>query len=163
MNLKMNEFIYKLVTRTCLSIILIGFISSAFLMGLYLGLNYSDYPKHAPSNYLNQSQIHLTNNSFCVDVENPSMTAYASTGSMIPTIDENTNGIRITPKNESEINVGDLITYIRDGDMIIHRVIKIGHDEEGWYAILLGDNNQGHIDGKVRFSNITKKTIALIY
>jgi len=49
--------------------------------------------------------------------ENPIL-AVAS-GSMEPVLDENSNGIRIIPKSENDVHIGDIVTFQRGEDLII--------------------------------------------
>ena len=76
---------------------------------------------------------------------------------MKPLLDEGSNGIRIVPSSEDEINIGDIITFKQNIDennyLIVHRVIEKGEDLQGTYFITKGDNNSLN-DGKVRFSEI---------
>ena len=81
---------------------------------------------------------------------------------MKPTLDEHSNGIRIVPKSENEIHIGDIITFEEDGDLIVHRVIDIGEDSNGKYFITKGDNNPV-ADGKIRFKDIKYITIGVIW
>jgi uncharacterized protein (UPF0248 family) len=46
---------------------------------------------------------------------------------------------------------------------IIHRVVKIGQDSEGWYAILKGDNLSQEDPEKVRFDQVQRVVVAIIY
>ena len=62
---------------------------------------------------------------------------------MDPVIDFGSNAIEIVPQNQSDIHPGDIISYNNTrGDAIIHRVLRTGEDEFGWYAITKGDNAQ---------------------
>lgn len=90
------------------------------------------------------------------------------TGSMRPTIGTYTTTIQIKPESESEIKVGDIISFYANGDsehFIIHRVIRIGKDQNGTYFVTKGDNNDSPLkkEKKVRFQNIKYKTIGILY
>ncbi|MEM4397868.1 MAG: hypothetical protein QW757_04570 [Candidatus Woesearchaeota archaeon] len=84
---------------------------------------------------------------------------------MDPVIDVGANAIQVIPKTEADIHVGDIISYVSDyaDGIIIHRVIEIGYDEKGWYAIAKGDNNQRNDPGKIRFNQIKRVVVAIIY
>lgn len=97
-----------------------------------------------------------------IKIENASIGRYAPTGSMLPTLNENTIGIKVVPMSEDDINAGDIVTFRKDGILIIHRVIEKGKDKNGTYFITKGDNNFFN-DGKIRFDEIEYKTIMLIY
>ena len=61
---------------------------------------------------------------------------------MDPVLDNGTNAIEVVPQSFDEIGTGDIISYEMESinGTIIHRVIEIGFDSEGWYAITKGDN-----------------------
>ena len=81
---------------------------------------------------------------------------------MKPLFDHSSNGIRIKPVSEDDINIGDIITFKEGNLLIIHRVIEKGIDNNGVYFITKGDNNFVS-DGKIRFKDIEYKTIGIIY
>ena len=64
-----------------------------------------------------------------------------------------------------KIKVGDIVSYsseYADG-AIIHRVIGKNMDDNGVYFILKGDNNPSADPGKIRFSQIRRVVIAIVY
>ena len=115
-----------------------------------------------PGDWIKESQIHVYENAVVIDIEGASLGRYASTGSMVPILDEYSNGIKIVPKNPDQIKTGDIITFEQDGELIVHRVIQKGADEKGAYFITKGDGNN-IIDGKIRFQDIRYVTIAMIW
>lgn len=88
------------------------------------------------------------------------------TKSMEPLINKNTKVVETTSFTQSDIQVGDIISFTNTNafgnNVALHRVIEQGTDEQGWYAITKGDNNV-YSDGKTRFSNIQGLVIAIIY
>ncbi|MEK6859824.1 MAG: hypothetical protein AABX54_03340 [Nanoarchaeota archaeon] len=151
-------------------IFLFGFFSANFF-SYYLAyglenpfvnnFNFSD-TNHAPFDFIKENQIQIYDDKVVINVDGASLSKYAPTGSMKPVLDENSNGIRIVPKNEDEIHVGDIITFEQDGNLIIHRVIEKGTDKEGIYFIAKGDNNTIS-DGKIRFKDIKYLTIMIVW
>lgn len=115
-----------------------------------------------PSDFVTEDQIQVYDDKIVINIEDASISEYAATGSMIPILDENTNGIRIIPDSESDIHIGDIITFTQDNMLIIHRVIEIGTDSEGTYFVTKGDNNSID-DGKIRFKDIKYITIGVIW
>jgi signal peptidase I len=81
---------------------------------------------------------------------------------MLPVFDTGANGIRIQPHSSDEIKLGDIVSYERNGELIVHRVIEIGTDSQGLYFITKGDNS-AFSDGKIRFSEIKYITIGILY
>ena len=64
----------------------------------------------------------------------------------------------------SKIKIGDIVSYSYvDGTTIIHRVAQIGNDENGWYAVAKGDNSSFADPDKVRFSQIKRVVVAIVY
>jgi len=116
----------------------------------------------APGDWIKDSQIHVYENAVVIDIKNAGISRYAPTGSMKPILDENSNGIRIVPENPKQIKIGDIITFEQDGELIVHRVIDIGTDEQGVYFITKGDNNNV-TDGKIRFKDVRYVVVGIIW
>ncbi|MEA3378773.1 MAG: signal peptidase I [Nanoarchaeota archaeon] len=130
-----------------------------------IGAIFQDSMKHAPSDTVAESQIKVYGDKVVLEVEGATWVSYENSGSMKPILDEWSNGLEIIIESEDEINVGDIVSYNADWNdtLVVHRVIEIGEDERGRYFILKGDNNQTADPGKIRFSQIKYKTIAIIY
>lgn len=157
------------ILKFCI-IFLFGFLS-ANLLSYYIvnGLenpfsnNFSFIDKNnAPEDFVKENQIQIYDDKVVINVKGASLSRYAATGSMKPILDENSNGIRIVPKSEDEINIGDIVTYQSGDSLIVHRVVEKGADSEGIYFIPKGDNNTVS-DGKIRFKDIKYVTIAIIW
>jgi hypothetical protein len=155
-------------TLITLMIFLIGFLSAAFASA-YFDLSFENPVSlnrtgnnSSPSDFIEDDDILVYPDRIVILVSGASISKYAPTGSMLPLLDQGSNGIRIRPTTEENINVGDLITYKKDGKLIIHRVIEKGVDDLGIYFIPKGDNNNVS-DGKIRFSDIEFVTVGLIY
>ncbi len=153
---------------------LLGFLIAS-LIGLYFvsgieipfasfldNFNLSGNATKAPQDYIQDDQIEIYEDKIVINIKEASIGKYAQTGSMIPTLNEYTNGIKIVPKSEDDINVGDIVTFKENNISIIHRVINKGTDEKGTFFITKGDNNLIN-DGKIRFNDIEYKTIGVIW
>jgi len=158
MNLKILIFCF---------IFLLGFLSCAFIF--YISDLSIEKPfasrileNTAPSDWIKENQVHFYENAVVIDVKNASLSHYADTGSMKPVLDKDSNGIRIIPENEEQIKVGDIVTFEKGEDLIVHRVIEKGKDEQGIYFITKGDNAESE-DGKIRFNQIKYVTIAVLW
>jgi len=82
---------------------------------------------------------------------------------MDPVIDSGANAIEIVPPSMADIEVGDIVSY-KDGEsVIIHRVIEKDKDDQGEYLIMKGDNNPVADPGKVRFSQVQRVVVGIIY
>lgn len=150
-------FLFGFLSANLISYYIINGLENPFSNGF--GLNPGN---NAPQDFVKENQIQIYDDKVVINVKGASLSRYAATGSMKPTFDENANGIRIVPKTEDEINVGDIITYQSGDSLIVHRVVEKGTDSEGVYFITKGDNNTIS-DGKVRFKDIKYETIALIW
>ena len=128
-----------------------------------LGLNNEE--KASPYDRIPENKIFVEDDKVIINIANAQWSRFTDTNSMDPVIDQGANAIQIIPKSPDEIYVGDIVSYeseYADG-IIIHRVIEIGYDDDGWYALMKGDNNSRVDPGKVRFSQIQRVVIAIIY
>ena len=154
---------------------LIGFFSCAFLFFSLFITNYeipfkdgfmffnsSNYVSDAPSDWVNEKDITVFEDMIILKIPNSSISNYAPTGSMKPLFDEGANGIRIIPKSEGSIKVGDIVSFRKEDKLIVHRVVDKGIDEKGVYFITRGDNNDLD-DGKIRFDEIEFITVGVIW
>ncbi len=116
----------------------------------------------SPSNFLDESSITANNTSVTFFVEKPSFIRYEDSGSMVPTLGANSTGVVITPKTEDEVNVGDIVTFRKNGELIVHRIVEKNYDKNGTYFITKGDNNNID-DGRIRFQDIESVLVAVIY
>ena len=118
----------------------------------------------APSDWIKQDKIRIYNDRVVIFIKEPYLSYFAPTGSMKPTLDEKSNAIEITPESKEQLHVGDIIAYkSRTGETVIHRIIKIGYDNKGWYCIVKGDNNEIPDEEKVRFEQIQRVVVGIIY
>ena len=118
-----------------------------------------------PSDRVSEDRIHVYDDKIVIDLKDASWATFTPTHSMEPLISERANGLEIKPKSFTELKVGDIISYkseYADG-IIIHRIIKTGFDEKGWYAIVKGDNNSEQDPGKIRFEQVNGVLVGVIY
>ena len=119
----------------------------------------------SPEDHIKEKDIHVYDDRVVIDIVNPFWASFTDTNSMDPIIDEHANSIQIIPKNLEEVHLGDIISYKSDfsSGVIIHRVVFIGQDEEGTYYYLKGDNNIMRDPGRVRFNQLRRITVGIIY
>ncbi|MFT4304053.1 MAG: signal peptidase I [Candidatus Woesearchaeota archaeon] len=117
----------------------------------------------SPSDIIPESKIHVLSDRIIIEVDNPQWARFTNTKSMDPVLDVGANALQIVPTSTEQIHVGDIISFKTRSGVIIHRVIEIGEDEDGWYAITKGDNNPFPDPGKVRFKDVTKLLFGVIY
>jgi len=128
-------------------------------------LGISPEEKPSPYDWVPERMISVEYDKVTIRIQGAQWARFTDTNSMDPAIDEGANAIQIIPKDESEVHIGDIVSYeseYSDGT-IIHRVQEIGYDEKGWYCLMKGDNNPRVDPGKVRFNQIKRITVAIIY
>jgi signal peptidase I len=139
----------------------------AFLLGLGLFVSGAggNKDKSSPYDWIKPTQIFVYSDRVVIKIKNPEWSMFMDTNSMDPVIDSSSNAIEIVPKDKNDIHIGDIVAYkskYHDG-IITHRVVDIGYDSKGWYARLKGDNNERIDPGKVRFEQIKRVVVAIIY
>jgi signal peptidase I len=99
-----------------------------------------------------------------LDLRDAEWATFTDTNSMDPIIDQGANAIEIVPDNPSQLKEGDIISYkskYAEGT-IIHRIVEINNDNE-WYARVKGDNLDFQDPGKVRFDQIQRVVVGILY
>ncbi len=121
--------------------------------------------RDSPSDWIKQEQIEVYGDKVILQIEDPQWAVFTDTNSMDPLIDENSHAIQISPKSPESIKIGDIISYESDqfDGIVIHRVIDLGMDEKGWYCRAKGDNNPFEDPGRIRFQQIKRVLVAVIY
>ncbi len=119
----------------------------------------------SPKDRIKEDQIHIYEDKIVIDIEGATFAKYADTGSMDPVLDKEANGIEIIPSSENDIQIGDIITYQPEwtNNLVVHRVIQIGYDEEGWFAYTKGDNSSVIDPGKMRYDQVEYVLIGVLY
>lgn len=115
---------------------------------------------------IHQDRIQVTPNTVTIDLQDLrgktiSWSSYADTNSMMPTLDEGCNGLEFAPQTAEDIHEGDILAFEKNNRLVVHRVQKIGTDQEGWFAMTKGDNNDRD-DGKVRWPQVKFITFGII-
>lgn len=116
----------------------------------------------SPSDFIEKDNVFVYSDKVVINIPGATLSSYEDTGSMEPILDSNSNGIRIKPESEQEIEIGDIVSFRKNGILIVHRVIEKGIDNQGVYFITKGDNNNFN-DGKIRFQDIEYITVGILY
>lgn len=119
----------------------------------------------APADHIQERDISVLESEVVIKVDNPVWAKFTPSGSMVPVLDASAHAIEVVPQAPEQISVGDIISYATSWSEtpVIHRVIKTGTDTKGWFAIVKGDNNATADPGKVRFEQVRRLVIAIIY
>lgn len=116
-----------------------------------------------PRDRVSESQIIVTERDVRLDIRDASWSTFTDTNSMVPFLDTGANAIHVTPRYPEELEAGDIISYRIGGISVIHRITETGYDRQGWYAIAKGDNNAVSDPFKIRFEQIDRVLVAIIY
>lgn len=121
--------------------------------------------KPSPHSKIGKEQISVYDNEVVIKVDNPQWAIFTDTKSMDPVIDSTSKAIEIIPRSEEDVHIGDIVAYKSEykNGIVTHRVLDTGYDSVGWYAILKGDNNNSADPGKIRFEQIKRVVVAVIY
>ena len=117
----------------------------------------------SPSDWILEENISVYPDKVVINIENPTWARFTDTNSMDPFFDAESNAIEILPADPHLIKVGDIIAYQTSLGTVIHRVVEKGHDEEGLYYQVKGDNNTLADPLKVRYSDVRGVVVAIIY
>jgi hypothetical protein len=158
-----------------LFIFIVAFLIGAIAMGIYAQGGLGDLSNPAgmlgtqeqasPNDHISEENIHIYPNRVVIMLDDPQWAAFSDTNSMDPVLDAGHNAIEVVPKTMDEIEVGDIVSYIpSDGKGItIHRVIEKNKDKDGEYLIFKGDNNPVQDPEKVRFPQVQRMVVGIIY
>ncbi len=119
----------------------------------------------SPGDWIKESQIGVYNKNVVLSINDPQWSTFTDTHSMEPVLSSRANAIEVVPTSADQIQVGDIVSYVSDyaDGYIIHRVIAKDSDDKGVYFTLKGDNNPEPDPGRVRFSQIQRVVVAIIY
>lgn len=119
----------------------------------------------SPADRISEQHIKVYDDRVVLDIPGATWASFTDTNSMDPFLDEGANSIEIKPSSPESIIPGDIISYHSSitGDLIVHRVISTGSDENGIFYIVKGDNNKIRDPEKIRFNQIHGVLVAIIY
>ena len=156
-------------------------VFASFVLGLIIGAAISGFPvldlqkplglfksgseNSSPHDRIKDYNVRVFDDRVVVYINDPYLARFADTHSMEPLLDARSTGIEIVPVSSDEIKVGDVISYQSgySDDTVIHRVVDISKDSEGWFAITKGDNNQDNDPEKIRFGQVKRILVGLLY
>lgn len=118
-----------------------------------------------PANRITEDQIKVYDDRIVIEIKNAKWASFTDTNSMDPLLDEDSYALQIIPESEDEIQIGDIISYKLENldQRVIHRVVYIGEDENGKYFIAKGDNNPEPDPEKIRFYQIERVLVGVLY
>jgi hypothetical protein len=109
------------------------------------------------------NQIHLYKDKLVIAAEGLMYAKVEDTKSMEPLLSKNSHTIEAAPVIEN-LKVGDIISFYEPSvdKVVVHMIIEIGYDEQGWYARTSGYNNVYADSWKVRFENIKGVVVGVL-
>ncbi len=71
----------------------------------------------------------------------------------------------VKPQRAEEVKEGDIIAYTSEeaSGLVVHRVVKVGKDENSWFAVTKGDNAAVNDQAKVRFRQVRYIVVGILY
>ncbi len=117
----------------------------------------------APHSRLNLSDVSFGENAVVIRASEAIAGLVGPTGSMRPILDSGVIVLELPVTSSNDLYPGDIIIYDLDGVRVIHRIIGLGWDEFGWYAIAKGDSNPVPDPAKIRFEQVRGVVGGIIY
>jgi len=169
-------------------VVLAMLLAAAFLLGFITHDILNFFLITHPGDWVkSEHYTKLTSSEFCFSYSNLTYGRVAGTRSMVPSIYKGVMVIYTTNFTKEDLQVGDIIAVRKKPDILemlnyplymlvgidmksveeskgyIHRIIYIGEDSEGWFAITKGDNTILPDLKKVRFEDIDGVVIGVVY
>ncbi len=116
-----------------------------------------------PADRIQKDQVQVYTDHVAINIPGVRWANFSTTGSMLPVLGAGAYALQVMPLKPDDIQVGDIISYKYDGRIIIHRVIEISSDELGKFFITKGDNNPEPDPEPVRFSQIDRVVVGILY
>jgi len=157
---------FKFVGLMLIAVSVLSLAVIAFSPGSIVGLEspMQGPERLSPSDRIDSSQLSMTANGLLVKgLTGIRIVNIADTNSMDPVIDAEATVVETIPKTSDELHLGDIISYKSGDNLIIHRIIEISSDENGWFATVKGDNNSVPDPDKVRFEQIKGVVVGILY
>ncbi|MBD3362018.1 hypothetical protein GF358_04485 [Candidatus Woesearchaeota archaeon] len=117
--------------------------------------------RNNPSDSINSDEIHLYSDRMVVEKKGLTYAPVEDTKSMEPLLSSNSHVIE-KEVDFSELVVGDIISFSKKGQVIVHSVVEIGEDSIGKYALTKGYNNDFIDDWKVRAFELKGKVVGVL-
>lgn len=156
-------------TRAAFIVLVLMLFLNIFFMVVVLGVSqisgfsvFSSNERYSPSDFIARDEIGYGNGTILIEADNVVFSHYTNSESMSPLISETATGIGMRVDTPGDIQIGDVISFYRDEQVIVHRVVEKGEDKSGVYFITRGDNANSD-DGKVYFTDVVSVLIGVVY
>ena len=149
---------------------ILGVTALGFLLGLFIGGFIGTSADYVPdrvssADHVTSDEIKLLGNNVFINLDGKELrwSEFENTNSMVPLFDKNHNGLEFVPVFPEEIKVGDVISFMYNDEVIIHRVVEIGYDDEGIFYVTKGDNVLNNDPGERRFEDVLGVMFGVIF
>lgn len=119
--------------------------------------------QNSPGDRISASDLAILSDKAVIEKENLHWAEIKDTHSMEPVLNAGSISLELPPVAPCDIKVGDIISFEQEDKVIIHRVVLIGEDTEGWFAATKGDNNPEPDPYKVRFEQVQGIVVGILY
>ena len=113
--------------------------------------SFSSNEVKSPGDWIAEEQVMIGEENVVLEIEDATWSTFTDTNSMDPVIDKGSHAIKLVPKDDSELSIGDIVSYESPNGVIIHRIVDVREDDEGLFYVMKGDNNDNVDSQKVRF------------
>lgn len=118
-----------------------------------------------PADRVAEEWIRASSDAVLIRLPNATIGAISETNSMGGLLGNGSSAIMIKPKSAEDLRQGDIVAYHSDeaAGLVAHRIIRIGEDEQGWFAITKGDESGAVDPEKIRFNQARYVIVGIIY
>ena len=118
-----------------------------------------------PGDRISDRQIRVWNNRVVIDVNDLYWLDMLESNSMDPLLDEGTTVLGVRPGSATDREPGDIIVFRSDKyqNNVVHRVVEVRYDNDGYYYITKGDNNPDVDPFHVRFKDVVVVVVGVLY
>lgn len=137
----------------------------ARITGFAVSDNQANSHAAMPTDRVTEGQIRMSDDGVLIRIANATLGRPEGTSSMEPLLDSTSSTIMIRPEKAEDIKEGDIIAYYSEEavGLVVHRVVKVDKDENGWFAQTKGDNTAANDPAKVRFGQVMYVIIGILY
>ncbi|MBN1644780.1 hypothetical protein JW851_01905 [Candidatus Woesearchaeota archaeon] len=114
-----------------------------------------------PADHISGDEIHLYADKLVIEQKGLRYASVEDTKSMEPILSSNSHVIE-TQADINKLQKGDIISFSKEGQVIVHSIFETGTDSEGWYALTKGYNNDFIDNWKVRVSDLKGVVVGIL-
>ncbi len=123
--------------------------------------------RHAlmPADRITEDTLRTSDEGVLIKIANATIGRIEGTNSMRPLIGSESSAVMVRPHNAEDIKEGDIAAYESDdaAGLVLHRIVRTGSDEGGWFAITKGDNSRKEDPERVRFEQVRYVVVGILY